>query len=405
MPFFTYKAINNITRRKVFGSIEAKDEENVYRALAEKDLLIISLKKKKSKNNKKGQSLMAVLNKVTAKELVVFSRQFSVMLKASVPVVKALRILTKQTNNPKMQAVLSSIAHDVDGGMQLSKALSQHPKIFSNFFVAMIKSGETSGRLDEVLEYLADQQEKDYDLLSKIKGAMIYPAFILTSLVVVGAVMMIFVIPKLTGILTETGGELPSSTKILIGTSDFMAHYWWLLLFVLVTLIVGIKYFISTKEGKKYWDWLIIKLPIFGGLFRKIYLVRMSRSLATLSEGGIQLVNALQITSEVVSNQVYKNILEETIAEVQDGNSIASVFLQKKEIPTMVSYMVDVGEQTGKLDVVLNKLSDFYGREIDNMVANLVSLIEPLIMVVLGVAVGLMVAAIIMPMYNLASSF
>ena len=405
MPFFTYKAINNITRRKVFGSIEAKDEENVYRALAEKDLLIISLKKKKSKNNKKGQSLMAVLNKVTAKELVVFSRQFSVMLKASVPVVKALRILTKQTNNPKMQAVLSSIAHDVDGGMQLSKALSQHPKIFSNFFVAMIKSGETSGRLDEVLEYLADQQEKDYDLLSKIKGAMIYPAFILTSLVVVGAVMMIFVIPKLTGILTETGGELPSSTKILIGTSDFMAHYWWLLLFVLVALIVGIKYFISTKEGKKYWDWLIIKLPIFGGLFRKIYLVRMSRSLATLSEGGIQLVNALQITSEVVSNQVYKNILEETIAEVQDGNSIASVFLQKKEIPTMVSYMVDVGEQTGKLDVVLNKLSDFYGREIDNMVANLVSLIEPLIMVVLGVAVGLMVAAIIMPMYNLASSF
>ncbi len=404
MAFFSYQAINRADGKKVAGSVEAKNEEDVYQILTDKGLTVVKLKRKKGGGQKK-KSLIEILNRVTAKDLVMFSRQFSVMLKASVPVVKALKILVKQTKNPKMQVVLSDVAEDVDGGIQLSKSLAKYPNVFSNFFISMIKSGETSGGLDEVLEYLANQQEKDYDLMSKIKGAMIYPVFIIVALLVVGFVMMTSVVPQLTGMLTETGTDLPTATQILINVSNFMSAYWWAIILFLIALVIGIRFFIKTKEGKKYWDWLAIKIPIFGPLLKKIYLVRMARSLATLSEGGIQLVNALQITSEVVSNAVYKNILEETITEVQDGNQIASVFLQKKDIPSMVSYMVSVGEQTGKLDVVLHKLSDFYSREVDNMVANLVSLIEPLIMVVLGVAVGVMVAAIIMPMYNLASSF
>ena len=402
MPFFEYQAIDNKKKEKVKAEVEAVDEEVAFHLIDQKNLTLINLREKKKKS---GLLSVSFLNRVTAKNLVVFSRQFAVMLKATVPVVRALRILVKQTSNPKLKVVLSEVADEVDGGMRLSQALARHPKIFSDFFVAMIKSGETSGRLDEVLEYLADQQEKDYDLMSKIKGAMIYPAFIICGLIAVGIIMMVVVVPKLTAILQETGGELPLSTKILIATSNFLSHYWWLLIVLIVVVVGGLKYLTKTPTGKKYWDWLIIRLPIFGKLLQRIYLVRFSRSLFTLSSGGLPLVESLKITSEVVGNRAYRNIIDQTVKEVEEGNPIASVFIRAKEIPVMVSYMIGVGEQTGHLDIVLEKLSNFYSREIDNLVANLVSLIEPLIMVVLGVAVGIMVAAIIMPMYNLASSF
>jgi len=402
MPFFEYQAIDNKKKEKVKAEVEAVDKEVAFHLIDQKNLTLINLREKKKKS---GLLSVSFLNRVTAKNLVVFSRQFAVMLKATVPVVRALRILVKQTSNPKLKVVLSEVADEVDGGMRLSQALARHPKIFSDFFVAMIKSGETSGRLDEVLEYLADQQEKDYDLMSKIKGAMIYPAFIICGLIAVGIIMMVVVVPKLTAILQETGGELPLSTKILIATSNFLSHYWWLLIVLIVVVVGGLKYLTKTPTGKKYWDWLIIRLPIFGKLLQRIYLVRFSRSLFTLSSGGLPLVESLKITSEVVGNRAYRNIIDQTVKEVEEGNPIASVFIRAKEIPVMVSYMIGVGEQTGHLDIVLEKLSNFYSREIDNLVANLVSLIEPLIMVVLGVAVGIMVAAIIMPMYNLASSF
>jgi len=399
---FQYKAINDETGELVQSTIEATDEKSAVDLLMEKGLSLVSIRQGKS--GIKMNMQLSFLERVGKKDLVVFSRQFSVMLKASVPVVQALRILVKQTDNLKLKGILSDVAGEVDGGMRLSQALGQHPKIFGDFFIAMIKSGETSGKLDEILEYLADQQEKDYDLMSKIKGAMIYPAFIVCMLFVVGIVMMVVVVPKLTDMLQETGGELPTSTKILIAVSGFMASYWWLLIILIAGLIIGIKYLTRLPQGKTYLDWITIKLPIFGKLFKHIYLVRLCRSLATLTTGGIPLVKALEITSQVVGNKVYRDVIDKTIEEVQEGGTIGGVFIKSKEIPAMVSYMISVGEQTGKLDLVLQKLSDFYTREIDNLVANLVSLIEPLIMVVLGVAVGLMVAAIIMPMYNLASS-
>jgi len=403
---FKYTALNPKTNSRIKAVVQAENEKEIMDLLEKKGLSLIDLRQVSGeKPSNSSDFIISLLNKVKTKDLVIFSRQFSVMLKASVPVVKALKILIKQTKNPKLQLVLSEVADNVDGGMKLSQAFGKHPKIFGGFFIAMIKSGETSGKLDEVLEYLASQQEKDYDLMSKIKGAMIYPVFIICMLFAVGIVMMIVVVPKLTSILQETGGELPMSTKILIGISGFLAGYWWLLIILIVLIIAGLKYFQKTPVGKKSFDYFLIKIPVFGKLFQKIYLVRFSRSLATLSNGGIPLVNALAITSEIVGNSVYREVIDKTVNEVREGNTIASVLIESKEIPSMVAYMVGVGEQTGKLDTVLEKLSDFYSREIDNLVTNLVSLIEPLIMVVLGVAVGLMVAAIIMPMYNLASSF
>lgn len=403
MPLFEYQAIDNKNKTHIKATVEAVDKNSAAYAVGEKELTLIDIKEYQKKKDLTGY--LNFFNRVSSKDLVIFSRQFAVMLRATVPVVQALRILIKQTNSQKLKLALSDVADEVDGGMRLSEALERFSKIFSNFFVAMIRSGETSGRLDEVLEYLADQNEKDYDLMSKIKGAMIYPVFIVVGLIAVGIVMMVVVVPKLTAVLQETGGALPMSTKILIAISGFMANYWWMLIVIIGVIFFGLRYFVRTAVGKTYWDWFLVKLPIFGKLFQRIYLVRFSRSLATLSSGGIHLVEALKITSQIVGNKVYTAVIDKTIKEVEEGNTIGSVFIQSREIPAMVSYMISVGEQTGKLDVVLEKLSDFYAREIDNLITNLVSLIEPLIMVVLGVAVGLMVAAIIMPMYNLASSF
>jgi len=401
MPIYKYKAFDK-DKKVQAGLIEANDKNYVEEILTEKGFSIISISKASSGKPKFN---LDFLNRVKIKDIVIFSRQFSVLISANVSMVQALKILIDQTNNLTLKTIVSEVADEVDAGSTLSEALSKRPNVFSNFYISVIRSGETSGKLDEVLGYLADEMEKDYDMMGKIKGAMIYPAFVLTSLVAVGIVMMIFVVPKLTSILTETGAELPLSTKILIGTSDFMKNYWWLLIIIVVGLVVVFRWYIKRPSGRRQFDYLKLKLPIFGHLFQLIYLVRFTRSMNTLIVGGVTIDNSLKVAAEVVDNKIYQELIEETIKEVEDGNSISSVFIKSDTMPKMVSQMLNVGEKTGKMDVILEKITNFYGREINNIVTNLMTLMEPLIMVVMGVAVGMMVAAIILPMYNLASSF
>lgn len=402
MAVFKYKALDKEGKIKQ-GLVEAVSENMAAEALRERGFSIVSIKERSAfKGAKQG---FALFNRIKPKDLVIFSRQFAVMISANVAMVQALKIVAEQTDNLKLKAVVLDVSNEVDSGSKLSDALAKRPQVFSNFFISVIRSGETSGKLDEVLNYLADEMEKDYDMTSKIKGAMIYPAFVFCGLGAVGIIMMVFVIPKLTGILQETGAELPFATRILIGTSGFLQNYWWLLIIIIVGLIFGVRFIVSTSQGRKYLDILKLKLPVFGKLFQKIYLVRFTRSLNTLIVGGVAISNGLKITSEVVSNSVYRRLIEETIKEVEDGNSISSVFINSKEIPKMVSQMMSIGEKTGKLDLILERLTDFYAKEVTNTVANLMTLMEPLIMVIIGVAVGIMVAAVIMPMYNLAGQF
>ncbi len=401
MSLYKYKAIDR-DNKTVSGLIEAPTEDFAADTLREKGLNIISLSPKAEFDLNK---LLNIFNRVKPKDLVVFSRQFSVLISANVAMVQSLRILAEQTENPYFKSIIFEIAEEIDGGSKLSEALARRPEIFSNFFVSVIRSGESSGKLDEVLEYLATEMEKDYDMMSKIKGAMIYPAFVLGGLGVVGMVMMIFVVPKLTAILTETGTELPIATRILIASSNFITKFWWLLFIVTVGIIIGLKILFNNYQGKKFLDIIKLRIPIFGYLFKMIYLVRFTRSMHTLIVGGVNITQSLEITAEVVDNIIYRDLIKKTIKEVEDGNSISSVFIESKEIPKMVSQMMIVGEKTGKLDVIFESITHFYSREIDNMVANLMTLMEPIIMVVLGVGVGLMVAAIIMPMYNMASNF
>lgn len=400
MPIFKYKALDKNSTTKD-GLVESMSKEFAIETLQENGLQIISINKV-SDTHKMGLSFF---DKVKAKDLVIFSRQFAVMISANVAMVQALKIIVEQTENLKLKMIISEIADEVDGGSKLSYALSKRPNVFSNFFVSVIKSGESSGKLDEVLNYLADEMEKDYDITSKVKGAMIYPAFVLSGLIIVGIVMMIFVVPKLTGILTETGAELPMSTKLVIGVSDFLSSFWWVLVLAVIGVIVGYKYYVKTPQGKRNVDFLLLRLPIFGKLFQLIYLVRFARTLNTLIVGGVTILNSLKITSEVVNNRIYQELIDETIKEVEDGNSISTIFVTSSVMPKMVSQMLNIGEKTGKIDVILERITDFYGREINNMVANLMTLMEPIIMVVMGVAVGIMVAAIILPMYNLAGQF
>jgi len=401
MAIFQYKARDK-NQATFSGRVEASSEAEAVEMLKERELAVIFVKPEKGEQSKISSGI--VFGRVKPKDVVIFSRQFAVLISASVPVVQSLKIVVDQTESLKLKIAVSQVADEIDAGTRLSEALGKHPKIFSNFYISVIRSGETSGKLDEVLTYLADEMEKDYDMTSKIKGAMIYPIFVFAGLTGVGIVMMVFVVPKLTAILTETGAELPFATKVLIGLSGFMTNYWWLLVLVIGGVAAGINIFYKTPAGKKAIDYLKLRLPIFGHLFQMIYLVRFTRSMQTLIIGGVNITKSLKITADVVSNEIYKELIEQTVKEVEDGNSISNVFAESNQIPKMVSQMLSIGEKTGKMDIILQRITEFYTREINNIVANLMTLMEPIIMVIMGVAVGLMVAAIIMPMYNMAQS-
>ncbi|MDA3840733.1 MAG: type II secretion system F family protein [Patescibacteria group bacterium] len=399
MSLYKYKVLDP-SGKALAGLVDAVTEDMAADTLREKGYSIVSLYLESSGEQAKGAF---VIDRVKPKDMVIFSRQFSVLISANVAIVQALRILVDQTENMKLKMILSEVVDEIDGGSTLSGSLAKRPKVFDNFFVNIIKSGENSGKLDEVLDYLANEIEKEYDMISKVKGAMIYPAFVMAGLGTVGIVMMVFVVPKLTTVLEESGGELPMATKILIATSSVLQNYWWLIIILLLGAFFGLKAFLRTKVGKTIFDNIVLRLPIFGRLFKLIYLTRFTRSFNTLLIGGVTMTHALKITGDIVNNSVYKNLIDKTIVSIEDGHSISKEFSQSDQIPKMVSQMMSIGEKTGKLDVILEKITEFYTREIDNIVANLMTLMEPIIMVIMGIGVGIMVAAIIMPMYQMAA--
>lgn len=401
MAIFDYKAKDQ-KGNTVTGAVDASSEMLAVDLLRERNLIVLALNERK--RTTLFQASLGFLSRVPRKEVVIFSRQLAVMISATVPIVRALRILVKQTENMTFKIIVSEVADEVDGGAKLSAALGRYPQVFDDFFVHMIKSGETTGKLDEILNYLADQKEKDYDLTSKIKGALIYPIFILVGLFVVGAVMMIFVIPKLTGILEEAGAELPISTRMLIATSNFFQNFWWLIIVGVAALIIGYKFYYRTRQGRIQIDFIKLRIPVFGNIFKKIYLTRFSRSFSNLITSGVPLTRSLEIVAEVVGNSRFKELTLKTIKEVEDGNSVSTVFAKDKVVPIMLSQMLNVGEQTGRLDKILGKLADFYAKEVENLVANLVSLIEPMIIALLGAAVAALVISILLPLYSLSTA-
>ncbi|OQA36265.1 MAG: Type II secretion system protein F [Parcubacteria group bacterium ADurb.Bin326] len=348
---------------------------------------------------------ISFLNKVKSKELVVFFRQMAVMIDANIPIVRGLRILSQQTESDYLKEIITEVANEVEGGQSLSSAMSMFPNTFSDFYVNIIMSGETSGRLSEVMNYVADQKEKDYDLESKIRGAMVYPSFIVSVLLVVGFIIIAFVIPNLAKVLSESGAQLPWITRALLSLSGFVSMFWWLVLLLFFGAIAAWLAFIKTPQGEHIKDSLKINIPVFGKIWRHIYIVRICRSFATLVRGGVPISQSLSVIKGVVGNVVFEEIIQDAIKSVDEGNQISESLASNKNIPIIVVQMISVGEDSGKLKEVLEKSADFYSREIDNTVRNLSNLIEPVIMIVLGLAVGLFVAAVILPMWQLSASF
>jgi len=401
MAVFDYKARDS-EAQLINGAVVAASENVAYDTLKERGLTIISLDERKE--GKMMQNPLNVFNRVKSKELVIFARQLAVMINANVPIVRSLKILLRQTENVKFKVILSDVLDEVEGGAKLSASLQKHPNVFNNFFVFMVRSGETTGKLDEVLEYLATQKEKDYDLVSKVRGAMTYPIVLLGGVLVVGIGLTLFVLPSLLDVFAQGGAELPLPTRILIAFVNFTKTYWYVIFLGLGALIVGFMMFKKTKRGKRVWDLTKVKMPLFGGIFRKLYLSRMARSIATLLAAGVPISRALEITGDVVDNCAYREIISETISEVEGGNSITTAFVKSKYVPLMMSQMMAIGEQSGRMDQILGKVADFFDRELENVIANLVTLMEPVILMIMGGAVGFLVAAILLPIYNLSSA-
>lgn len=398
---FTYKAKDRDGKIRS-GIVMAADQTRAEQLLADNDLTIISLDVQK-------ESLLSKINpfgkSVANKDMVLFSRQLATLISARVPILQALRILQEQVASKYLTEIIGGLIAAVENGESLSLAMSRYENVFGSVYTSLIRSGEASGSLDKALTYLAEQLEKDYELKSKVKGALTYPAFVVVALLVVGILMFKFVLPKLTSVLEEQGGQLPAVSVALIAFTRFFDRYWWLVIVVIIAIVIGAKLLISTALGRYEWDKLKIKLPLVGPIIKKIYLARFARNLSTLVVGGIPIIKALQIVAEVVNNQIYRDILYNTVSRVTAGQSISEgISLYPEYFPVIVSQMVRVGEQTAQLDDIMAKLALFYEKEVDSQISTLTTLLEPVIMVVLGAGVGLLVAGVLLPIYNMAST-
>jgi type IV pilus assembly protein PilC len=401
MADYVYKA-RTATGQLKTGEITAVSEENAAELLSQHHLILTKLSPKKEGGFDASQ-ILGIFHRISMKDRVIFTRQLGTMIKSGLPIVQALHILSEQTANQRFSEVILDLSATVEGGGTFSSALAKYPKLFDRVYVNLIKSGEASGHLEEILERLAEQQEKSYRLAGKVRGALMYPAFVVVALIGAAILMMIVVIPPLKAIFTEAGAQLPLATRMLIGASDALRGYWWLMLPAVIALSFGVRQFLESETGKVGWDRVKLRLPIFGPLFQKIYISRMTRTLSSLTGGGVPILNALDIVGESVGNSVYENALKSAAKDVEAGIPLSQPLRANSAFPAMVPQMISVGEQTGNLDGVLNKLADFYEEEVDNTVKNLSTLMEPILMVIMGIAVGGLLIAILMPIYNLGN--
>lgn len=383
------------------GFVIADTSAKAEQLLSSNGLIIINMTVEKESFFSK---LDTLFHRVSYKDLVIFSRQLATLVAARVPIIQGLRILQAQVSSKGLVSIVQSLIAGVEGGQSLSLAMSRHPEVFGNVYISLVRSGEAAGTVSESLNYLADQLEKDYDLRSKVKAAVTYPGFVMSALLVVGVLMFKFVLPSLVEVLKEQEADLPVISKWLIAFTDFFDVYWWVVLLIMFTVALLVRWYILSPAGRLVWDGLKVKLPVLGPVLKKIYMARFSRNLATLVAGGIPIIQAIRIVADVVNNAVYREILLITAEQVTNGKSISESLAKFEEFPPMVTQMVRVGEQTAELDSILTKLAGFYEREVDAQISTLSSLLEPIIMVILGCAVGLLVAGVLLPIYNLASS-
>ncbi|MDP1688519.1 MAG: type II secretion system F family protein [bacterium] len=386
------------------GDINTGSREKALALLTEHDLFVIELKEGLEMNFL--VRISAFFNKVKIKDLMLFTRQFATLLEAHVPINDSLRTLYQQTTSFRLKEVIFSITSDVDAGLSLSQALDRYSDVFGEFYINMVQSAEVTGRMDEVLTFLAEYIEKEHALATRLRSALTYPAVVISLFIVVGGIVVLIVVPSLAPLFEESKVELPLFTKFLIGTANFIKGWWWLL----ILLISGFAFFgtdyVRTPEGRAIFDELKLKVPLFGNLMKKLYVARLTESISVLLKGGIATRQSIEIASHVVGNYMYSDLLHDAAERVNAGELMSQAFAHHPTyFPPLLSQMVAVGENTGRLDDMLARVSKFYTTEVDETVANMVELIQPALIIIIGVLTGLLFASMLLPIYDLANKF
>lgn len=401
MPTYVFKGRNRFNEI-VAGERVAPDRAALESALRREQVILTSAKEK----GKGFDFQLGKREKVKTKELAIFTRQFSVMLDAGLPLVQCLDILGQQQDNPYFAKVISRTRDDVEAGSTLADAMSRHPKVFEQLFVNMVEAGETGGILDIILQRLSTFLEKLVKLKSDVKSALVYPVAVIAISIIVISVIMIFVIPSFKSIfesLVGPGEGLPWLTEMVVQLSSFMASFWWLIAIVLGLAFYGLRTYYKTAKGKKVLDGLSLKIPIIGEILRKIAISRFSRTLGTLLSSGVPILESLDITARTSGNVVVEEAILKVRVAIEQGETFLEPLKQAKIFPPMVCQMIGIGEQTGALDAMLSKIADFYEQEVDSAIANLLAMLEPAMIMFLGVTIGTIVIAMYLPLFSLIS--
>ena len=396
---YTYK-VRDRQGKLLEGSLEADSTTLVVNRLRQMGYVPIAIDRKDD-SGLQTEIKMPFGGKPKLKDIAILSRQFATMINSGLSLLRALYILADQTENKQLAAVVDQVRQDVERGASLSQALGRHPKVFNRLYVAMVKAGETGGVLDSVLVQLATLIEKQVELRRKIKSAMTYPVVVFALCLLIVAAMLLFIVPTFKGIYDELGGTLPLLTRVLIGVSTLFKKFFWLFGIIGAAGIYGFKRWIQTDHGREVWDRVKLRAPVFGKLVHKTALTRFSETLAVLMRSGVPILEALEITSETVDNCVLSKAVKDVQAGVKQGESMAKPLAEHDVFPPMVTQMIAVGEETGAVDTMLEKIGEFYSQEVEATVDALTSLLEPLLIVFLGAAVGGMVIALYMPMFNI----
>ncbi|MBU6231872.1 MAG: type II secretion system F family protein [Patescibacteria group bacterium] len=400
---FNYQAVDN-TGAKKEGSIDAINVDVAIASLQRRGLVLSGIKEANAPGSLLNRNI-SFLSRVSNKDVVILSRQLATLFGAQVSALRVFRLLASETENTVLAEKLQEVADDIQSGSSMSAAMAKHPKVFGEFYVNMVKAGEESGKLNDTFQYLADYLDRTYELASKVRGALIYPAFVLVTFLTVMILMFTMVIPKISGIITDSGAQIPIYTTIILGISNFLVQYGIVLLAAFVIVAFLLVRYVRTPGGRLAYDRFKLSVPYVSTLFRKLYLSRLADNMNTMLVSGIPIVRALELTSHVVNNKVYENLMVQAVDSVKGGKTLSEALSGEPEaIPGIMIQMTKVGEETGEVGSILKTLADFYTREVSTAVDSLVSLIEPAMIVLLGGGVAILLASVLVPIYNIASA-
>lgn len=399
MRRFNYRAKDSKTGKIVKGVIQAETERAAGQSLVDQGYIPDNIQDAASSG-----ILSQLMNKITAKDRITFSRQFATLIGAGLPLANSLRTIAEQTENKAMRSVVEDVLSSVEAGKTLSDAFSQHPKIFDNTFISLVRAGETSGKLDDALMRLANQQEKDESMISKIRGAMVYPAIILVVIIAVLAFMMIAVVPQVQSLYEDMGEELPVLTMILVGMTNFFGTFWWLVLIIVIAVVWGFLQFRKTDVGIRFFATFKLNVPLFKDLFSRLYMSRFARTAEMLLATGVSMLDSMKISGRAINNVVVEEQIIKASEDIKGGKPLSEALTGRDYILPLVPQMANIGEQSGKIDEMLGRAATVFENELDERIAAISTMIEPILMVIMAAVIGVVIAGTLLPIYSLVNS-